>query len=185
MKTVGLFLGCIWPFAMLAQSQTMRPADANVYVYNGGKDTLYLKKLDLGRIQLPPGSVTLVKEIQIDGVGAKELVLFRRGVGHTSDHGGSFDIDETKNIGKYEIWNPDTKTLLFEAVSLWSYDYNIFRASMTPNDRRKGSEKYSYDFIVTDSGEIIIDNFCGSKDVKPDHNIGTYRFVNGKYTSTQ
>lgn len=184
MKTVWLLLSCIWPVAMMAQSQITRPANANLYVYNDGKDTLDLKKLDLGRIQLPPGSVTLVREIQIDGIGAKELVLFRRGVGHTSDHSGSFDIDEKKGIGKYEIWNSDTKTLLFEAVSLWSYDYDIFRASMTPNDRRKGSEKYSYDFVVTDSGNIIIDNFCGSKDAKPDHSIGTYRFVNGKYTST-
>jgi hypothetical protein len=183
MKKLVIFSVII--FAVSVHAQTVVSMNPTFYVFNNGKDTIHLKKLDLGRM-MNLSSVALVDSVQIDDVGAKELILLRKGTGFTDEHGGTFDISESKSMEQFEIWNADTKTLLFEAVSSWSYDYNIFRVQ--PLDPRfakkqgKGSEKYKYDFIVTSSGNVIIDNFCGATNSKPDHAVGAYYYAEGKYT---
>jgi hypothetical protein len=129
------------------------------------------------------GNVKVVDSVQIDGKGKKELVVFRDGAYIISEHGGTFDLDESKSVAKFEIWNLDTKTVLFEAVSMLKHHKNWFDARIQPS-RDKIDEQYKYDFIVNASGNIIIDNFCGSKDAKPDQTVGRYQFINGKYTKT-
>ena len=169
---LSLFLAC--PQTLQADEFT---------VGSSGADTAWAPPYNLTGQNV---TVAIVDSVQIDGTGAKEIILLRKGTGFTNEHGGTFDISESKNIQKYEIWNPDTKTILFEAISIWSYDYDIFRAGQSLNPllakQGKGSEKYKYDLTVNSAGDVIIDNLCGLKDTKPDHAIGIYQFRNGKYT---
>lgn len=168
-------------FAADAQKSFFLPSK-NIYVYNKGKDTIYLKRIDAGRLFFS-NRMKVVDSVQIDGKGSKELVFYREVSGGRSDHGGTFDIMESKTAGKFEIWDPDTKTLLFEAVSSWSHSYDGFDIRQHPRNQ-KFEIRYRYDFAIDRSGVISIDNFCGSKDAKPDNVVGTYQFINGKYTKT-
>jgi hypothetical protein len=182
MRYFATFIICLSAISVHAQSITY-PAKPNFYVYNNQKDTIHFSKVGVAR-GFQSSTFKVVDSIQIDGSGVKELVFLREGSSIFSDHGGTFDITGSTNFSKYEIWNLDTKTLLFEANCGWSEKSNGFDARRQPS-RQNVDIRYKYDFSINASGTIIIDNFCGTQGAKPDHNIGTYMFKNGKYIKAE
>lgn len=176
------------------------------YIYNEQKDTLTLSKPNLGQFCFCD-PVKLVDSIQIDGQGAKELVLFGACHGRTEDHGGTFDISEKKRVQFYEIWNLDTQEMLFKAICSYQFEYANFRVYMEPS-YKMGVESYSYNFEIDAHGKITISNTTaqgtrnfspfeipstekGAKESSkienysytpiPDKAEGTYSFQNGQY----
>jgi hypothetical protein len=76
-----------------------------------------------------------------------------------------FGISESKTISKYEIWNIDSKLLLFEAINGFKYDYNHWDALYTIPDSLQGlfgvgngTCSYEYDFSIDSVGQITIKN---------------------------
>lgn len=164
-------------------------SNPDIYVFNNSKDTIYLTKVKLGQWTITQ-SIKIVDTIQIDGLGSSEIVFVRTVNGVTEEHGGMFDISETKTISKYEIWNVDTKTLLFEAVNSFEFDYNRMDARITIPDSLQGSFgfgkgkcSYVYDFSIDIKGQVIIKNIRNTNNCIADKQEGLYKYINGKYTN--
>jgi hypothetical protein len=153
------------------------------YLFNNTRDTIYLTNEHLGQFTWTD-SIKIIDSIQIDGIGSKEIIFNRLMHGYTSSHGGMYDIEDNIVIKKYEIWNLDTKTLLFEAISDYKNDFNNFYAydfQWGSYRKGQGSENYKYDFIVNKTGQVSISNLRKTMNCKPDHAEGFYKFLNGKY----
>jgi len=156
------------------------------YAFNNTRDTIYLTIVDLGQFT-HTDSIKIIDSIQIDGIGSKEIIFERCIYGNTNAHGGMYDIEDYIVIKKNEIWNLDTKTLLFEAVSDYKNDFNNayaydFHCGSDLCRQGKGSAYYKYDFTVNANGQILISNLKTTFDCKPDHPEGSYQFLKGKYT---
>lgn len=156
------------------------------YAFNNTRDTIYLTIEHLGQFTFTD-SIKIIDSIQIDGIGSKEIIFSRCMHGYTSSHGGMFDIEDYIVIKKYEIWNLDTKTLLFEAICDYKNDFNNafaydFRCGSGSCRQGQGSAIYKYDFTVNTNGQIRISNLKNTFDCKSDHPEGSYIFLNGKYT---
>ena len=172
------------------------------YIYNNFKDTIKFTKLDVGYFPFFD-SLKIIDSIQIDGQGSKEIIFYRICKGQIEEHGGTFDVSEKKEIGKYEIWNLDTKICLFEAVNYMRSDFKRFRVY----EQSEGNEFYKYDLIIDSVGKITLKNFktkvqattlkqkSSKKNgifkmrkvpyyyvLKPDNEEGDYKFINGKYS---
>jgi hypothetical protein len=182
--TVTLLVLCQFSFGQLS----LRPK-ANIpdfYTFNNTRDTIFLTIVHLGHFT-QTDSIKIIDSIQIDGIDSKELVFERYMHGNTNAHGGMFDIEDYIVIKKYEIWNLDTKTLLFEAVSDYKNDFNNsyaydFHCGLASCRQGQGSAKYIYDFTINTNGHIRITNLKNTTDCMPDHAEGSYKFLNGKYT---
>jgi hypothetical protein len=158
------------------------------YVYNNYKDTIQFSRFKTKDKEIGNNpsfgfcdEPKIIDSIQIDGIGRKEIVFYRFCRFTNSQHGGSFDIDEKIEIGKYEIWNLDTKTLIFEAIDYIKNKFNRFRAGM---EQSKGTEFYKYDLKIDSNGVITIKNSkqnASNFTLKPDKEEGVYRFINGDY----
>ncbi|MGV9003574.1 hypothetical protein [Flavobacterium sp.] len=176
------------------------------YVYNNLKDTIQFSEFE-PKITKSGGynpstefyeEAKITDSIQIDGIGRKELVFYRFYRFSNSQHGGSFDIDENIEIGKYEVWNLDTKTILFEVINYRKDDFNRFTAGRIPPE--KGTYIYKYNVKIDDLGTITIKKeeieptFIKKKknkiklisknkikSVKVDSIEGIYKFDSGKY----
>jgi hypothetical protein len=171
---LALGLCCSLAFAQAQSGTCLRNPDR--YVFHHTKDTLYLTAAALGQFTFTD-SIRIFDTIQIDGAGAKEVVFARHMHGATNDHGGMFDIVDHKEIKKYEIWNMDTKTLLFEAIAFYKNDFDNFYAyqgSWGALRQGKGSVTYQYDFAVDENGQVTISNVQHSEDCLPDHPAGVY-----------
>lgn len=160
----------------------------DIYVFNNSKDTIYLIKIDLGEFTITE-SFIIVDTVQIDGLGSSEIVFARTVNGTTKEHGAMFDISESKTISLYEIWNLDTKTLVFEAINSYNYNYNHWDARVAIPDSLqglfdvgKGNFSYTYDFSIDSKGQVIIKNFRNINNCIADKQEGLYKFINGKYT---
>ncbi len=205
-KFISLFVVYFLIYIPYSQSQSLLGAFRNIYVYNEGRDTLFLSQINAGEIH-SCDTLRVTNSIQIDGLGSEELVLHRTCSGFTSSHGGTFDIEESISISKYEIWNLDTKEMIFEAKYNYHNDYNKFQAYEDPQ-HKKGVESYSYDLEIDSVGRIIISNVKKHSnastfvwktiskkgksetlveeipyqyEIYPDKAEGVYLFVNGKY----
>lgn len=155
----------------------------DIYVFNNSKDTIYLTKVDLGQFSFTD-SIEIADTIQIDGSGLKEIIFVRHSHGNFEAHGGMFDISDYKVVAKYEIWNLDTKTLLFEAIIDYKNDFNnsyAYDDQWGSYRKGHGSVSYKYDFIVNENGQVTISNLKITGDCTPDHTGGSYKFLNGKY----
>ncbi|MEM6380920.1 MAG: hypothetical protein AAF705_22300, partial [Bacteroidota bacterium] len=161
-----------WSFIINLQGQSLS-SNPNFYLYNEGKDTIHFSAPDFKGLIVP--KVAILDSIQIDGKGAKEIVFSRTLEGYISKHGGTFDIDEDIKEQKIEIWNLDTKQLLFEAKKYYSLHFNRFLA-YAHLKRQKGHHFYSYELQINKQGEIQISNLISSETVLPDHSPGTYHF---------
>ncbi|MCB0380248.1 MAG: hypothetical protein KDD24_03255 [Flavobacteriales bacterium] len=164
--TFSLFL-LIFSTVLLAQTVANIGNKKSIYVYNNQQDTIYLSKINIGNFCNCDLKIT--DSVQIDGIGAKELVFFRSCSGSINEHGGTFDIDENTQISKYEIWNLDTKEMLFEAVTSYQSNYNRFLAYGDPK-HVKGFEFSSCGFKIDRTGSITISN------VKSDAKAHTYEW---------
>ncbi len=158
--TFSLFF-LIFLKVLFAQTVPNIRYNQNIYLYNNEKDTIYLSKINIGNFCNCDLKIT--DSIQIDGVGAKELVFFRSCSGSINEHGGTFDIDENTQISKYEIWNLDTKKMLFEAVTSYQSNYNRFNV-YSEIRHVKGFEHTSCQFKIDSIGTITINN--GKSDSK-------------------
>lgn len=206
MKLIIFLTTFIFANALFAQTVLSNANSKNIYVYNNLKDTITLSKTNAGRICYCD-TLKIVDTIQIDGVGSKEIVFFRKCNGFTEEHGGTFDISEATTISKYEIWNLDTKQMIFEATNFYHCDFKEFQA-YKKHRQTQGVESYSYNFRIDSVGQITINNLKTSTEayevkwktinkkgesenivedlpyenyIYPDKIEGTYRYKNGKY----
>lgn len=190
------------------QAQNEDTLTNHFFVYNNGKDTIHFNKMNT-RGFCTQFSTSITDSIQIDGKGRKELVFYSIYFCQVSEHGGTFDIEESNSLSKYEIWNLDTKEMLFEVVTSYSSTFNSFRAYFNPS-HLSGSESYSCNFAIDSMGVISISNYQSNNDIKeikwstikkkgkeetvveelpynsPLHGSqtikeGTYHFIEGKY----
>lgn len=191
------------PNKIVAQTFVKKP---NIYVYNNLKDTLYLSEINAGQVSLCD-TLKIIDTIQVDGFGAKEIVFFRKCNSFNNKHGGSYDISESISLSKYEVWNLDTKQMIFEATNFYNSDFNRFNIYQYPR-HIKGNKSYSYEFKIDVNGIITISNLKKNSKVftvewkkvtikgksetivketpynyefNPDKTGGVYRYVNGKY----
>lgn len=156
------------------------------FTFNNTRDTVYLTVVNLGHFTFTD-SIKIIDSIQIDGIGSKEIIFERYMHGKTNEHGGMFEIEDYIGIKKYEIWNLDTKTLLFEAISdyknefnnFFAYDY--FKCGSGSCRKGQGTAFYKYDISFNKNGQVIISNLNNTTGCEPDHPVGTYNFLNGKY----
>ncbi len=152
----------------------------DIYLYNNQKDTLVLDSVTGNGLCLCD-SVKLTGIIQMNEPDLKIAVFYRNCYCSNEDHGGTFDVSEHKATSQYEVWSLDTKTLLFKAVNSLVSDFNNFNVYDTPN-RQRGRNAYKYDFLIDGKGLITIRNLSDDDNSKPDHEEGTYKLVDGKYT---
>ena len=150
-----------------------------IYVYNESSDTLFLPNIDVGQF-CSCDSLQVVDAIQINGAGSNEIVFYRKCIGETNEHGGTFDIVEKTRLHKYEVWNLDEKEMLFEVVTDYKQDYNRFNVYADPS-HQQGSTKYRCHFSIDAQGEITIKNAPGKNSMLLNRKEGTYTFVNGSY----
>lgn len=146
------------------QAQNKDTLTNHFFIYNNGKDTIHFNKMNTHGF-CTQFSTIIKDSIQIDGKGSKELVFYRSYFCQVSEHGGTFDIDENTSLSKYEIWNLDTKEMLFETITLYSSNFNRFEAYRSPS-HLKGSEFYSCSFTIDSLGVISISNFKSNNDIK-------------------
>lgn len=165
LKLTLFFLICSNIF--LAQTVSNIRYNQNIYLYNNQQDTIYLSKINIGNFCNCDLKIT--DSVQIDGVGAKELVFFRSCKGSINEHGGTFDIDENTQLSKYEIWNLDTKEMLFEVITSYLSDYNRFNV-YSEIRHVKGFEFSTCEFKIDSAGSITISN------VKSDAKAHTYEW---------
>lgn len=170
-------------------------SNADYYVYNNSMDTLYLTKFDFRSNEfLHTKSSKIFDTIQIDGIGSKEIIFERSYSGNFRNIMQAHQEEELTKIHKYEIWNIDTKTLLFEAVDDYEFNYKNWRL---PNESlpdslfgksgwTTGSCSYKYNFSIDNNGQIYIVNIKYknmNSDCITDKKEGCYKFTNGKYTN--
>lgn len=161
----------------------------NYYVYNGSKDTLYLTKIDFRtKGFLPKNSSNIFDTIQIDGIGSKEIIFERIYSGDYRNIMQAHQEEEFAKIHKYEIWNLDTKTLLFEAICFYEYRYEnwslVSNHTSTDDGWTRGVCSYSYNFSIDSIGRITISEvktISSSGECTPDKKEGFYIFKNGQY----
>jgi hypothetical protein len=176
--------------------------NGRILVYNNERDSIFLSKMYGDSILLSPppclcrpelllrlesGVATQIyKKVQIDGQGAREIVVKRTFSEVVFGHGGSYDTTVNEIYCVYEIWNLDSKEMLFRSVSYYDTKYNCF-CTEGPSDRKtaKGEMSYSYDIGIDDKGAITISNLNlkGGDDFpfRSDHEEGIYTFKDGKY----
>lgn len=198
-----LGISCIGYIAYINQKEIQinlrgEKAHANSRFFYGKNNFIDFTKIEYGERTFCEKPI--IQEIQIDGQGAKEIVVYRKCLSNTDAHGGTYDITENYEIDKYEIWNLDSRELLFEATSKYYINYNKFNVYADPQ-HAQGQEGYTYDFQINEEGVITIKNVQpfpnpidldesteGSDQqkskknvVQPDHKEGTYQYINGQY----
>lgn len=188
----------------------------NIFIYNDGQDTISLppiKKVyteindDPIDQELTPDSllnksfslfpnssneVIIMDSVQIDGLGAKEVIICRKFSLVQSVHGGTFDGMESRTIEQIEIWNLDTKERYWEEVVFYDHEF------IAPYNR-PGRLVFKYNFSIDNEGVIAITkdlavavhNDFGLKEEFVIQGIDTelqprkYYFENGKYITRQ
>lgn len=139
------------------------------YVYNNGSDTIKIVGFQ---------SIQISDSIQIDGIGRKELVFMKDKSYSQESHGGTFDYSGTTERISCEIWNLDTKKIIFTKVLSFNSHFSGTALYGLPQ-----STSFHTDFKIEEDGTIILSNT-----VSPDksylfcslHN-GTYLFKDGAY----
>ena len=142
-----------------------------------------------------------IRTIQIDRKGLKEVIItWSLHMSHSyGGLGGGFENSYTMN----EIWNLDTREKIFSAQNAY---YNFETTVYAENDSadqiiRTVICSYSYDFAVTDNGQIVISNMKEDNSVTygddphnkikkekdacsfspPDHEEGVYIYKEGEF----
>lgn len=161
MKNYRYVLILFLSLSNLAVSQISLGQDRR-YVYNNTKDTILFTNFlpKFSTIGFNPksslcGDIKIVDSIQVDGIGRKELVFYFTCTFFNSQHGGTFDIDESVEIGKYEIWNLDTKSVIFEVIDHKKTNFNRFIAGQP---KANGNTCYKSDVTFDEFGTITVKN---------------------------
>lgn len=122
--------------------------------FNDSKDSILLQPVCGGEGFVRRNS-KVADSVQVDGRGAKELVIYRTCSSIISKHGGTFDIDESTSISKYEIWDCENKKMLFDATVEYHSQFNRFNA-LKMMGHVQGRIKYSSQFQIAKDGSILI-----------------------------
>ncbi len=165
--------------------QDMDSSGRSIYIEEYDK-YIKLDQIQLGDITMcqPP---IIIKKIQINGKGSKEILILRKCSGTIEKHGGTFDISERFELEQYEVWNIDSQKQLFKATSRYSHNFRRFDVYSDPI-QSEGGEGYQYIFDMDENGIISISKTkqypkknerIGNR--MPDHKEGVYQFKNGKY----
>ena len=156
-------------------------------------DTLYLTKIDINTNGFSPSKSTKIFDtVQIDGIGSKEIIFERTYSGIYRNIMQAHQEEEYTKIHKYEIWNVDTKTLLFEAIDDYEFNYDYWQlpnwmyldSLFDNNGWNIGSCSYQYNFSIDNKGQINITSIRYKKmnnDCIADKKEGFYKFMDGKY----
>ena len=167
-------------------------SNPDYYVYNNSMDTLYLTKIDINatnKLSYTKSS-KIFDTIQIDGIGSKEIIFERSYSGSYSNIMQAHQEEEFTKIHKYEIWNIDTKTFLFEAISFYEFRFEYwslmtnYATGSNNNGWSRGICSYSYDFSIDSIGRIKTSGtktISTNKKCTPDKEEGFYIFTNGQY----
>jgi hypothetical protein len=150
------------------------------YIYNQSKDTIQLSNIaphELCFCSAPK----VISEIQIDGKGAKELVFYRTCEINSIFYKCSFPQMSKTIIKKYEIWNLDTKQLLFEAKNYFKSHFKNEIIGFSKQRYERGRRYYQYHFKINKEGNIQIRSLRGKEQAFADNKKGTYTFINEKY----
>lgn len=150
------------------------------YVYNNGQDTIFFSSIIEHGMFTFCDDVQLLDSIQVDGKGRKELVFYRYCKTQIAQHGGSYDRTGTQTKGQYEIWNLDSKTLIFSATNTYLNRYRNFNAYSNPK-HQKGLDMYRYKFRINEEGVISIKYLFRTKNSPIDHAEGKYIYRKGGY----
>lgn len=155
------------------------------YIYNNSKDTIRLSSIDssFGHCFCDPPKV--ISEIQIDKKGAKEIIFYRKCEISSLFYKSSFPQKSTTIIKKYEIWNLDSKQLLFEAKNYFKSHFKNENIGFSKKRYERGCRYYQYRFKINKEGNIQIRFLRGKKQAWADNKNGTYIFINGKYVLEQ
>jgi hypothetical protein len=186
--TIGMLMAASIAFAY-GQINYSTKGNADYYVYNDSKDTLFLTPIHVGAFA-PSKSIRIFDTLQIDGLGSKEIIFERHSAGETRDIKQASQTMETTKVLKYEIWDIDTKTLLFQAVS--GYEFRFDNWNLLTRHINKDNDGWSrgycsctYDFSIDSTGRIKISNLMTistNNHCDADKKEGFYTFINGKYT---
>lgn len=152
------------------------------YIYNNSKDTIQLSSVDssYGLCQCTPPKI--ISAIQIDQKGAKEIVFYRKCFIKNEFYQSSYRQTINTTLKKYEIWNLDTKQLLFEARTYYKSHFDgIHPDPATVPRNQKSIRHYQYHFTINKKGKIKIKQLRGKLKVLAKIKEGTYLFKNGKY----
>jgi hypothetical protein len=167
-------------------------SNADYYVYNNSMDTLHLTKIDFNTNKLlSTKSSQIFDTIQINGIGSKEIIFERSYSRNFRNIMQAHQEEEFTKIHKYEIWNIDTKTLLFEAISFYEFRFeywSLLTNYATDNNNNNGWSRgicsYNYEFSIDSIGRIKINGtktISTNKECIPDKEEGFYIFTNGQY----
>lgn len=148
------------------------------YVYNESKDTLFLPSLNLGSY-CDCDAVEIVDTIQINGAGAKEIIFFRKCTGETNDQGGTFSASVKHRIQKYEIWDLDKKRMLFDVITYYDYEYEVFDTYQNPS-YQKDKRRFKCTFGIDRNGIVTINNIRDKKG-STGKKKGKYVFVHDEF----
>lgn len=207
MKQILLLTLLIYSNPCLSQLERSLTAalQHGIYIYNNQKDTIYLSDMHVP-LSSKFKDLQVVDSIQIDGLGSKEIIFYRKCRGKIDEHGTTFVASGLVNVSKFEIWNLDTKEMMFEATNFYKSKFvrnNFGRISL------KGKVTWSYDFSFDDTGLVTISKLktkskgyiaqlnvektkaknkhvfekkYNINNLTSDKTEGAYRFINGKYT---
>lgn len=177
-----------YEFASLEKSSFMNSTTQfRLYIYNDDKDTIFLSKIEVGE-ECTCETPIVVDTVQVDGIGSKEVVIYRNCKGLTSLYNAMNNISDRTDISKHEIWNLDEKKILFEKTTFFSrnWDYNTeYSRSITYTGVEKTFEPaqgflfYHYSFNIDSSGKITLKKIIGTDERFNDLEI--YSFIDGKY----
>ena len=148
------------------------------YVYNDFKDTLELSSF--GLLGCACDEPKLFKSIQLDSSGQKEIFIIRNCKGRNEMHGGTYDISEKIKFHKLEVWNLDTKVLLFEFKDRYKNKFDIFRTDMQPTVQ-KGTCSYLCKIKVDNMGIIQLSNCHANSDCSFKPTEGKFQLIGQEY----
>lgn len=151
------------------------------YIYNDLKDTIRLSSIDSSYGYCFCDPPKIISEIQIDHKGAKEIIFYRACEINSIFYSSSFPQTSKTIIKKYEIWNLDTKQLLFEAKNYYKSHFKNENIGFSKQRYERGRRYYQYHFKISKEGNIQIRCLRGKEQFFADNKEGTYTFINGKY----
>jgi hypothetical protein len=198
----------VYAIAMLCTAAGFSQEHDNAYfangntcmVYNNTKDTIRLSKMNgdslislypqvcncpthYGGLRLPGyHTAKIFKKCQINGTGGKEVIVKRSFIGSVGQHGGTFDVAVHEAFDVYEIWDLDSKALLFRFLPFYEYEYDCY----CNGTDAKGLSSYLYNFSIDDDDGTVTISGLDFKNIDDlpiyPEKEGIYTFKNGKYS---
>lgn len=146
--------------------------DSNTLYINNLNDTIFLAPI-VPHSFCVYEKIEIIDSIQINGIGAKEVVIYRKCSADVQKEGGTFSIREKVKIGKIEVWDVDAKELLFEGTT--SLDKQYFYSDAYQNSpNSEGFCAYQYSFKINSKGIINIKKELVESNPEYDDTIKNY-----------